>query len=69
VAEPWIAHANMARNRAAQISREQDCTKNRRTRNQIESNATQQKNAESGGKLNGISQFPESPLPRVLVVA
>src|SRR6185503_7648124 len=60
MAEPWIANANVARNRAAQISSKQDCPKYRRARNQIESDTTQQKNADAGRELNGISQFPES---------
>src|ERR1700732_1437470 len=59
MAEPWIADADMARYRPAQISREQDGTKYRRARNQIESNTTQQNNADAGGEAHGISQLPE----------
>jgi hypothetical protein len=60
MAEPRIADANVAGNRAAQISSEQDCPKYRRAGNQIESDAAQQKDANVGGELHGLSQFAES---------
>jgi len=60
MAEPSIAYADMAGNRSAQISGEQDCAEDGSSRNEIYGDAGQQKDADSAGKLNGISQFAES---------
>src|SRR4051812_31841077 len=60
MAKPWIADADMARNCSAQISRKQDCAEYGSTRNEISRDTGQQKDADSDGELNGISQFAES---------